>query len=172
MADSASSDDGPSATTVLLVENDPDLRVAYRRWLTGRDGYTVRTAADGEEGHYVVAWQDAAPIAIPTAPIVAGVVTDLQQGKTPSHISRKFHTTLVRLFTELCGHLRRRADLDRVVLSGGVFQNALLLQELSRTLAAAGFSVYTQRLVPPNDGGIALGQAVVAGTLLSEGFAG
>ena len=129
-------------------------------------------AADGEEGHYEVAWQDAAPIAIPTAPIVAGVVTDLQQGKTPSHISRKFHTTLVRLFTELCGHLRRRADLDRVVLSGGVFQNALLLQELSRTLAAAGFSVYTQRLVPPNDGGIALGQAVVAGTLLSEGFAG
>ncbi|HSO18461.1 MAG TPA: carbamoyltransferase HypF, partial [Desulfosarcina sp.] len=129
-------------------------------------------AAAGEEGHYEVAWQDAAPIVIPTAPIIAGVVADLQQGRAPSRISRRFHTTLVRLFTALCGHLRHRTGLDRVVLSGGVFQNALLLQELSHALASAGFSVYNQRLVPPNDGGIALGQAVVAGTLVADGAAG
>ena len=126
-------------------------------------------AAAGEAGHYEVAWQDTAPIVIPTAPIIAGVVADLQQGEAPARISRRFHTTLVRLFTELCGHLQRRTGLDRVVLSGGVFQNALLLQELSHALSSAGFSVYTQRLVPPNDGGIALGQAVVAGTLLDQG---
>jgi len=126
-------------------------------------------AAAGEAGHYEVAWQDTAPIVIPTAPIIAGVVADLQQGEAPARISRRFHTTLVRLFTALCGHLQRRTGLDRVVLSGGVFQNALLLQELSHALSSAGFSVYTQRLVPPNDGGIALGQAVVAGTLLDQG---
>ena len=126
-------------------------------------------AAAGEASHYEVAWQDTTPIVIPTAPIIAGVVADLQQGEAPARISRRFHTTLVRLFTELCGHLQRRTGLDRVVLSGGVFQNALLLQELSHALSSAGFSVYTQRLVPPNDGGIALGQAVVAGTLLDQG---
>ena len=67
----------------------------------------------------------------------------------------------VHLFTDLCSHLRRQTDLDRVVLSGGTFQNAILLEELSRSLAKSGFAVYTHRLVPPNDGGLALGQAAM-----------
>jgi hydrogenase maturation protein HypF len=64
--------------------------------------------------------------------------------------------------------LRRQTDLDRVVLSGGTFQNAILLEELSRSLAKSGFAVYTHRLVPPNDGGISLGQAVAAGAMLAD----
>ena len=104
---------------------------------------------------------------IPTAPIIQGVVTDIRHGQSNAHISRRFHTTLVHLFTDLCSHLRRQTDLDRVVLSGGTFQNAILLEELSRSLAKSGFAVYTHRLVPPNDGGISLGQAVAAGALLT-----
>jgi hydrogenase maturation protein HypF len=106
---------------------------------------------------------------IPTAPIIQGVVTDIQHGLSNAHISRRFHTTLVHLFTDLCCHLRRQTDLDRVVLSGGTFQNAILLEELSRSLAKSGFDVYTHRLVPPNDGGISLGQAVAAGAMLADG---
>jgi hydrogenase maturation protein HypF len=64
--------------------------------------------------------------------------------------------------------LRRQTDLDRVVLSGGTYQNAILLEELSRSLAKRGFAVYTHRLVPPNDGGISLGQAVAAGAMLAD----
>jgi len=105
---------------------------------------------------------------IPTAPIIQGVVTDIRHGQSSAHISRRFHTTLVQLFTDLCSHLRRQNDLDRVVLSGGTFQNAILLEELSRSLAKSGFDVYTHRLVPPNDGGISLGQAVAAGAMLAD----
>jgi len=105
---------------------------------------------------------------IPTAPIIQGVVTDIRHGQSSAHISRRFHTTLVQLFTDLCSHLRRQNDLDRVVLSGGTFQNAILLEELSRSLMKRGFAVYAHRLVPPNDGGISLGQAVAAGAMLAD----
>ena len=60
--------------------------------------------------------------------------------------------------------------MNQVVLSGGAFQNAILLRELPPALEKEDFEVYTQRLVPPNDGGIALGQAVAAGAILENGF--
>ena len=55
-----------------------------------------------------------------------------------------------------------------MVLSGGTFQYAILLEDLSRSLAKSGFDVYTHRLVPPNVGGISLGQAVAAGAMLTN----
>jgi len=127
------------------------------------------TAGPDAAGEYDVAWQPSGPIAISTAPIVQGVVADLQRGAPAALISRKFHTTLVRLFTDLCIFLKRETALDQVVLSGGSFQNAILTEALTRSLTAAGFSVYSHRLVPPNDGGIALGQAVAASAMLAEG---
>jgi hydrogenase maturation protein HypF len=126
-------------------------------------------AAPEPAAPYDFSWQTSDDgLRIPTAPIIQGVVTDIRHGRSNAHISRRFHTTLVRLFTDLCSHLRRRTDLDRVVLSGGTFQNAILLEELSRSLMKSGFAVYTHRLVPPNDGGISLGQAVAAGAMLAD----
>ena len=127
-------------------------------------------AAPNAVGGYDVAWQPSESIRISTAPIVQGVVADLQRGVAAALISRKFHTTLVRLFTDLCVYLHRETALDKVVLSGGSFQNAILTEELTRSLADAGLKVFTHRLVPPNDGGIALGQAVAAGAMLAEGL--
>ena len=127
-------------------------------------------AAPGTATPYDFGWQASDDgLRIPTAPIIRGVVTDIQHGQSNAHISRRFHTTLVHLFTDLCSHLRRQTDLDRVVLSGGTFQNAILLEELSRALMKNGFAVYAHRLVPPNDGGISLGQAVAAGAMLADG---
>jgi hydrogenase maturation protein HypF len=63
----------------------------------------------------------------------------------------------------LCREIRAGNGLERVVLSGGVFQNRLLSEELLTLLEADGFRVFTHRLVPPNDGGLALGQAMIAG---------
>jgi len=126
-------------------------------------------AAPEAASPYDFGWQASDEgLRIPTAPIIQGVVTDIRHGQSSAHISRRFHTTLVQLFTDLCSHLRRQNDLDRVVLSGGTFQNAILLEELSRSLAKSGFDVYTHRLVPPNDGGISLGQAVAAGAMLAD----
>jgi len=135
----------------------------------GQAAMELEMIAQPEEiGHYDFGWQTSDALQIPTEPIIQGVVADLAHGRSASWISRRFHTTLVRLFTDLCVHLRRQTALDRVVLSGGVFQNALLLQELSCSLEKERFAVYTHRLVPPNDGGIALGQAVAAGAMLTH----
>jgi hydrogenase maturation protein HypF len=64
---------------------------------------------------------------------------------------------------EACAALRERSGLETVALSGGVFQNLLLLGQVVDRLEAAGFRVLTHARVPPNDGGISLGQAAVAG---------
>jgi hydrogenase maturation protein HypF len=67
------------------------------------------------------------------------------------------------LIVELSLRLRRSEGLNQVALSGGVFQNVTLLQQVEGRLRNANFGVLTHRLVPPNDGGLALGQAVIAG---------
>ncbi len=120
-------------------------------------------AADDTEGVYEFAWEGAAPIRILPAPIIRGVAQDLAAGRPVAVVSAKFHNTLVALFTQLCVRVGTERGLDRVVLSGGVFQNARLLRGLIPALEARGFAVHHHRLVPTNDGGIALGQALVAG---------
>ena len=95
-------------------------------------------------------------------PIVTGVVGDLEKGIHPSEISSRFHMTLIHLFVQLCEVIRKEHGLNRVVLSGGVFQNSLLLTGLIEALEKNRFQVFTHRLVPTNDGGISLGQAMVA----------
>ena len=99
---------------------------------------------------------------ISVRPIIAGIVKDLKNGVGQGEISTKFHLSLMRMYTGLCDRMRSETGLNRVVLSGGVFQNALLLQGLIHGLERKGFQVFTQRRVPANDGGISLGQAVVA----------
>jgi len=99
---------------------------------------------------------------ISVRPIISGVVKDLKKGVPPGEISTRFHLSLMRMYTDLCDRMRIETGLNRVALSGGVFQNALLLQGLIQGLERKGFQVFTQRRLPANDGGIALGQAVVA----------
>ena len=124
------------------------------------------TISAEDAGEYDYGWKpvgDSRRIEI--APIVAGVVADLVRGTPAPRISRRFHTTLTALFTALCDEIRAQTGLDRVALSGGVFQNAVLATELARRLEQSGFRVYTQRLVPPNDGGLSLGQALAAAAI-------
>jgi hydrogenase maturation protein HypF len=79
-----------------------------------------------------------------------------------SLIAARFHATLADVLARVCLRLRGRTGLDAVALSGGVFQNAWLLQAAITRLETDGFQVYTHRQVPTNDGGLALGQAAVA----------
>ena len=77
-------------------------------------------------------------------------------------ISQKFHAALVRLFSECCAFLREKTGLSAVALSGGCFMNRFLSERLTSRLASEGFEVLTHTRVPANDGGLALGQAVIA----------
>jgi hydrogenase maturation protein HypF len=105
---------------------------------------------------------------VPLDPIIRGVVRDMEKGLQEPEISAKFHATLVRLFSDLCSLLRQETGLDRVVLSGGVFQNSVLLAGLRKALEDQHFQVFSHRLVPTNDGGISLGQALVAAALVGS----
>jgi hydrogenase maturation protein HypF len=80
-------------------------------------------------------------------------------------IAARFHNAVVTLIADGCLLLRERHGLTTVALSGGVFQNVLLLTAAVARLEAAGFRVLTHSRVPCNDGGISLGQAVIAGAV-------
>jgi len=82
----------------------------------------------------------------------------------------RLHTTLATVILDLCRRLRACEGLTTVALSGGVFQNRLLTDLCEQALTEDGFVVLTHALVPTNDGGISLGQAVVAGSTLVKGW--
>jgi hydrogenase maturation protein HypF len=99
---------------------------------------------------------------IETKPMFEALVSDLTRGESASLISRRFHNALIEVFLRLANLLRDRTGLERVCLSGGTFQNVYLQEGLVTRLAAAGFEVFTQSEVPAGDGGLSLGQALVA----------
>jgi hydrogenase maturation protein HypF len=94
---------------------------------------------------------------------VRAIVESVLAGEGTGHSAGRFHVTLAEMVRQVCLVLRARRGVGTVALSGGVFQNALLTTLVRERLEHAGFTVLTHSLVPPNDGGIALGQAIVAG---------
>jgi hydrogenase maturation protein HypF len=99
---------------------------------------------------------------IDPAPMFKEIVADLKAGLGQKVIAGKFHNTVVNLIAETCETIRTKYGVQDVFLSGGVWQNALLLTRIVPFLEERGFRVYTHRQVPSNDGGLALGQAAVA----------
>lgn len=90
------------------------------------------------------------------------LIEGVSRGTPVSAISRKFHNGLVNIFVEIARILRDRTALNRVCLSGGTFNNLYLTTNLVAALTAASFEVFTQNEVPAGDGGVSLGQAMVA----------
>jgi hydrogenase maturation protein HypF len=82
--------------------------------------------------------------------------------------SARFHNTVSAAIAETCRRLRAQDGLTNVCLSGGTFQNAYLLARTAQLLRAGGFQVFLHATVPPNDGGLSLGQAAIASSLLRE----
>jgi len=102
------------------------------------------------------------PFEINTWPMVAAIVEDVEAGRAIPAIAADFHRTLARMVTAACLRVRDTRAMDRVALSGGVLQNRLLRDLARQDLTEAGFTVWFNQVVPPGDGGIAYGQAVVA----------
>jgi hydrogenase maturation protein HypF len=94
--------------------------------------------------------------------LLAAVIEDSHQGISKGLISLKFHNTVARMINEMCRLIADETGVTQVALSGGVFQNRLLLRKSISLLESSGFEVFTHRQVPCNDGGISLGQAVIA----------
>ncbi len=109
------------------------------------------------EGDYV----DSTGIIDPR-PIFEAIIQDLNRGVEIPVMAGKFHNTMAKMVLEGAKYVSRITCVKRVVLSGGVFQNMLLLEKSLALLENAGFETFIHRRVPTNDGGIALGQAVSA----------
>jgi hydrogenase maturation protein HypF len=125
-------------------------------WLEG----AIEPGAAREKG-YAFAWRresQAAPEVLDWAPMLEQLLDEVRSGVGSGLISARFHHGLVEAIVAMAC----RAGQERVVLAGGCFQNRYLLERTVGRLREAGFRPYWPQRVPPNDGGIALGQVVVA----------
>jgi hydrogenase maturation protein HypF len=124
-------------------------------------GYPFEISVDGHA--------EEAPLVVDTRPLIRAVAEDASDGAPPGAIARRFHATMVEIIAAVCNDVRKATGVATVTLSGGVFLNALLTSETCERLRADGLKVYRHRLVPPNDGGLSLGQLAVAAARLQAG---
>ncbi len=129
-----------------------ELEGLARSAFTGTDGYTFGLAPEA----------GSAAIVVDVSPVIRAIVTDVRTGTAAAVIGARFHAAVVDLVCDLADRVRRQSGLTTVVLAGGVFANALLLTNVRRRLQATGFTVLCPRALPPNDGGLALGQVLAA----------
>jgi len=132
----------------------------------GQAAIELESAARPETGDilpYAILEQGAALILDP-APMVRTIVEMRLEGIDYLELASSFHRTLEKAFIDMVRRIRERTGIDRAALSGGCFQNRILLEGCADGLEREGFTVLTHQRVPTNDGGISLGQAVVAGT--------
>ncbi len=137
------------------VNYEGQAAVELEQWADPQETDTYPTA--------VVGGGEDTALRIRGADLVRAVVADLEAGVGVSVIAARFHNSLAQAVVGACRSVREDSGLSTVALSGGVFQNVLLVRRALAALEAAGFRALCHSRVPPNDGGISLGQAAVAG---------
>lgn len=131
-----------------------DLHSSSGDLLTQKYRYEIRE----KKGRFIVepAW------------IVVGIVEDLQRRVPAAVIAYKFHNSIADIIKDVSSKIKKKTGISRVAFSGGVFQNRLLLGFALRKLTERGFICYYHKKVPPNDGGISLGQAIIANEIVKD----
>jgi hydrogenase maturation protein HypF len=144
--------------------------ICRRRTYEGQPALELEMAAAPEKHGFYPAevQQDGETLVLDTPAIFRGVVEDRLTGQDNASIAARFHLSLAEGLTRMCLMLRKHTGLNLIALSGGVFQNCLLLTQLKTRLTQQGFEVLTHKLVPPNDGGISLGQVAAAAARLGR----
>jgi hydrogenase maturation protein HypF len=132
-----------------------------RQWIgfEGQAAMEMEFAIErGVEGAYSFEVREGAPLVVDWQPMVLEIMRDVQLGKKAGIVAAKFHNTLAEVIVDIA----KRIGQSRIALSGGCFQNKHLTERTVRRLQQEGFRPYWHQRVPPNDGGIALGQVVAA----------
>jgi hydrogenase maturation protein HypF len=94
-------------------------------------------------------------------PMLQSILQDIAQKEAPSNIAARFHNTIANLSLELAVRIRQSFQINQIALSGGVWQNMVLLKKTIILLESKGFDVLIHKITPPNDGCVALGQAII-----------
>jgi len=181
-------DDAPAATVLELVDRGVNAiptssagrlfdAVAAMLGLGARVSYEAQAAValeeaalestDGESYRFESAGEG--PVVIDPAPVIAAVAGDLDRGVPASDIARRFHAGTAAMIVETAERLAAGAGCRTVVCSGGVFQNRLLCEEVMERAAAGGLDWRWHAIVPPNDGGVSLGQLQAAAAMIRRG---
>jgi hydrogenase maturation protein HypF len=102
------------------------------------------------------------------SPSIRAIVENISSGKSTKETASAFHATLTAAFVSMSQEMRKATGINRVALSGGCFQNRILLEGTVIELKKKDFEVYYHSQVPANDGGVSLGQAVIAGSTVKK----
>ncbi|WP_258308323.1 carbamoyltransferase HypF [Streptomyces sp. NWU339] len=123
---------------------------------------TADACADDARYAFRLTGGDGIPLAADPAPLLAAVVDDVRGGVRPSLVAARFHHAVAGLVHGVCSRARDELGLETVALTGGVFANVLLSSACATRLRGDGFTVLRHRRIPPGDGGLAVGQLMVA----------
>ena len=116
---------------------------------------------EGAQGNYTFEWVEGAPLQFSPAPLLRAIADNMRAGMSVAEMAGKVHTACADLILKMCLRVRESTKLNIVGLSGGVFQNVRLTTQAKQLLDQWGFEVLLHHQVPPNDGGLALGQACI-----------
>jgi len=126
------------------------------------EAQSAEAIPDNEESYPYHIIEDRGMRIVQLGTLLSAIIEELKQGTSQGKISVKFHNTVARMVNEICQLIANETGIKQVALSGGVFQNRLLLRKTVNLLEKSDFQVFTHRQVPCNDGGVSLGQAVIA----------
>jgi len=152
--------------------------VAFLLGFTGRVSYEAEAAVfleslalEGEAARdYEFRFLHGEVVVIDPSSVIKAVVRDIEKGINPGDIAASFHRAVAKMIVSMAGRLASGNRCGEVVLSGGVFQNRLLLRELGTLTRESNLDYYSHVVVPPNDGGISLGQLEIASSMMDEGL--
>ena len=133
----------------------------------GQGAVLLEAAASETDGAYPYALAGS-PLRFDWRPTVRALAADRDAGLPLGEIAGRFHNTLVAMAVETCRAAREKTGINDVALSGGTFQNMILMKKLPAALEQEGFRVWRHRRVSPNDEGLSLGQLMIAEALLEE----
>lgn len=135
----------------------------------GEAAAALEAEAADSPGEYSFRLAGSSPAAVDYLPLIRQVAEDAVRGVPAAVISEKFHRTVALIVAEACVLAKERTGIERAALSGGVFQNMNLLRKTIQLLKERGVGVLIHGKVPPNDGGLSLGQAVAASYIAVNG---
>jgi hydrogenase maturation protein HypF len=136
----------------------------------GQAAIELEILAEPNATPYPFQLTNTSPFQIEVGPLIEAIVADLRRNTNPQRIAGRFQATVAAFLVAACVRVRASSGIECVALSGGVFQNRLLLEQVSSDLVKYGFQAYINRRVPTNDGGLSLGQAAVASAKIGRGL--
>ncbi|EQB62466.1 MAG: (NiFe) hydrogenase maturation protein HypF [candidate division Zixibacteria bacterium RBG-1] len=156
----------PLCSSLGRIFDAVSLVLNYRAEITyeGEAAVALEMLANGdrvESYPYILDFKES-PGKIDLGLTLKGIIQDLQDGVSPSEMADKFHTTIIEMVSSVCLKIKKEYDLNRVCLSGGCFMNRILLEGCYGRLSSLGFEVYFNSWIPINDGGLSVGQAIIA----------